>query len=86
MNKIITMIEPFQKNQAIYIYKDGVKIDAIESDLDNLTISLSNVIEEYQIDKIGFVGPEKFTRKYGKDLEENITTKFTNKNIEIEYM
>ena len=86
MNKAIIKIEPFQRNQTIYIYKDNMKVDAIETDLDNLTISLSNAIEEYQINKIKFAGPKNFTHKYGEKLEECISTKFTSKNIEITYM
>lgn len=87
MNKIIGIIEPFQKQQQIYIYKDNVKVDAVESTIDSLTKDITDLIKKYNISEINLKGPNKFTKKFGNEIFE--FTKLNNdeeNTIEIKYI
>lgn len=66
MNKIIGIIEPFQKQQQLYIYKDNVKVEAITTTLDTIVNDISDLIKEYEIEEVDLKGPDKFSKNLEK--------------------
>ena len=86
MNKIIGIIEPFFILQQLYIYKDNIKVEAITTTLDTITNDVSNLIEEYEIEEVDLKGPEKFSKKFGKEIEKSMLSKYNNSSIKIKYI
>lgn len=86
MNKIIGIIEPFQKQQQLYIYKDNVKVEAITTTLDTIVNDISDLIKEYAIEEVDLKGPDKFSKKFGKEIKESMLSKYSNSSIEIKYI
>ena len=86
MNKIIGMIEPFQQKQQLYIYKDNMKVDAVETTMDTLVEDISGLIKQYEVTEVDLKGPEKFSKKFGDEIKESMLLHYSNSPVEIKYI
>lgn len=77
MKKIIGIVNPFELKQDLYVYEDNVKIDAVQSNLDQLPKTIFALAERYDIQEIAIKGP----RTYVNGLKNSID--YTNKNLKI---
>ncbi len=84
MKKIIAIIRPFDYQQNLFVYEDGIKIDAKQTTINELGETLFALIEIHNVEKIDFTGPKKYLEGLTRDTKERINTKYNyEKNIEI---
>lgn len=85
MIKAVTVLRPFIKEQVIYVYENGNKIQAEKVEVDKVPNKILEYCDKYAIEEINLGGPKQYTRGIGRKLQESILTKY-NKEIEIKYL
>ena len=81
MKKLVVKINPFQKKQLIYIYDSTEKIvPSIETDMDNLNITISKLAQSEGIHRVDFAGPKSFALGMKRELESIQKRLYNNEN------
>ena len=62
MKKIISILQPFELEQKIFVYEDGNKIDAQQVRIDDLPVTILELANKYQISQIDLLGPKQYSR------------------------
>jgi hypothetical protein len=84
MKKLVVKINPFQKKQQIYVYDSEQKvIPSVETDIENLNFTISNLAQTEGITRVDFAGPKKFTEGMKAQLEDIQITLYKKNNLEI---
>ena len=87
MKKLIGMIEPFQVNQLLYVYEDGNKIDAIETDIDNFVKNAISLIKQYELTEMSIKGPKKYSKMLASQIQSSELLNYDNGNqIQINFI
>ena len=71
MKKIITMLQPFAKNQNVIVYENGNKIAIKEVSIEDLPNELSQLTVEYDVKQIDFIGAKQYAKGLGTKIKEN---------------
>lgn len=87
--KLIGTIQPFMGMQTIHIYDDSNKeLEYRLAYLHNYSAVIMNILNEYpEVVELNLYGAEQFCQKLKTEIEENLLTKFNNKNrIEVKIL
>lgn len=84
MKKIVSVIKPFTYNQNVFVYEDGNKIETTITNLDNLSNTLFELIDKYNINEINLIGNLKFSKGIKEKIENAEMTKYNDNKINIE--
>ena len=84
--KIIGLLQPFDLKQNIYVYEDGNKIEIVETQVDNFTSEMLQLINKYKIEDIELAGPKKYTKGIGTKVQEEYIKNYSNNNLNIKYI
>ena len=77
---VVATIHPFVLGQEIMVYIDGKCEKVVECTLDNMTNIIKRLCQEYNINKVNFIGGQLYALKFKDELVAN---KFNNKPIEV---
>ena len=78
MRKIITMLQPFAKNQNVVVYENGNKIALREVSIEDLPNEVSQLVIEYNVKQIDFIGAKQYAKGLGTKIQENELLKSNN--------
>lgn len=87
-SKIICMLQPFALKQQIYVYENGNKMETEKVSMSELNKMIISLLDKHtQINTIEMVGPKKFSKGIGNQLQTELVTKYSEtRNIEINYI
>ena len=77
---VVAIIHPFVREQEISVYINSECVKVINVTLDKMDKEIYRLCEQFDIDKVNFVGGQLYALKF---KDEFITNKFGNKNIEV---
>lgn len=78
---IIATIHPFMLGQEILVYNEkGECIHSFETTIDNVNNLIYTLCEEYDINKVTFIGGQIYSKKFKDEFAAN---KFGNRKIEV---
>ena len=85
MKKIIAFLKPFEINQEISIFENGVKLFTDFANVDEVKEKILDYSIKEDIDLIQLAGPTQYSEGIKRQIETINTTKYDNKaNINIE--
>ena len=76
MTKIVSVIAPFDMNQHIYVFENGLKVDQLDCSLKNLAESILDISSKYIIDEINISGPKHYSAKIKNQILKADLTKY----------
>lgn len=82
---ILTLFQPFDFKQKIYVFEDGNQIDCIESTMDNIVNDIFNFIGKYEIKRVELVGPIQLSKGIAKKIKNEEMAKYSKNEIVIDY-
>ena len=84
MNKIVTIIKPFDAQQFVGVFnEEGERVCLYNIPLDRLQDMIPEYAEAYNVTEVDIAGPEKFTAKVKEEMEQHIATKFSERKLTI---
>lgn len=83
MKRIVIPIKPFTFLQSIYILENDECRETNYCSIDDLTIRIFGLIDEYNIQNIDLVGSKTFLEGIKKDIQEYELTKYGKNKIKI---
>ena len=81
MKKIIGILKPFDKNQTLYIYEDGNKLDTIQTTVDDIAQVIFKLTEQYNINQVDFTGIKTYTQGLIKQIQKEEILKYNYNKI-----
>lgn len=78
MKKIIGVFNPFIVKQDFYLYEDGNKLDNVSYPIQGLTTKILEYAKENEVSEINLSGPNFYTKKFAKELQEKNITNYSN--------
>ena len=85
MKKIIVKVQPFTLNQTAYVYENGNKIDAVETNFDNFNDVILALAKEYNLTEVELAGAT-FAKWIGERLLKAEYEKYEKNTLEIKYL
>ena len=84
--KIVTILQPFDLKQIIFIYENGNKIKAIEIETANIAEEICKTAQSFNIKEINLGGAEQYSKGIAKKIKEISITQYSIDNLEIKYL
>ena len=84
MKKILSILQPFTLKQHIFVYEDGNKLEIAEASIDEFNDKILSLAQKYEIKKIEFLGPKKYSKGIAKQLLEENLSKYQIDALEID--
>lgn len=86
MRKIITILQPFDLNQQIFVYENGQKIDAQKIETLSIPQGVCGLARQYEIKDIELGGPKQYARGIGKKITEYAISEYGINDLEIKIL
>lgn len=84
MNKIIAVIKPFDAQQFVGVFNEqGERICLYNIPLERLQDMIPEYADAYGVTEVDIAGPEKFTAKVKEEVEQYVTTKFSERKLTV---
>lgn len=83
MKKIISVLQPFVREQTFYIYEDGNLIAEKSDRIENIDKAIFSLSEEYKVDKVELAGPKQYNRGLKRKIQEVEMSKYNYNKLEI---
>ena len=81
MKKLVVKINPFQRKQLIYIYdSEETIVPSVETDLEKLNITISQLAQSEGVRRVDFAGPKSFALGMKRELESIQKRLYNNEN------
>jgi len=86
MKKIIVKVQPFTMKQTAFVYEDGNKIDAAETNFDNFNDEVLALVEKHNITEVELVGAAMFSKWIGERLLKAELNKYNKNTLQVKYL
>ena len=84
MQKLVVKINPFCRQQQIYIYdSEQHKAPSVQVELDELNFTILKIAEEKGIDRVDLVGPKVYNRGVQNQLKQTQQKLYNKNNLEV---
>lgn len=86
MKKIVTILQPFDLKQTIYVYEDGNKIQVAEIETAEVADGICKLAQSLEIKEINLGGAKQYAKGLGKKIQEAATIQYSITDLEIKYL
>ena len=86
MKKLVTILQPFDLKQTVYVYEDGNKIQVAEIDTAEVADEVCKLAQSLEITEINIGGAKKYSLGIGKKIQEAAAAQYSITNLEIKYL
>ena len=86
MKKLVTILQPFDLQQTVYVYEDGNKIQVAEFETAEVADEICKLAQSLEIKEINIGGAKKYSLGIGKKIQEAAAAKYSITDLEIKYL
>ena len=86
MKKIVTILQPFDLKQTIYVYEDGNKIQVAEVETTDVANEICKIAQATEVKEINLGGAKQYSKGVGKKIRETAAAHYSNIELEIIYL
>ena len=83
LRKIVSIIRPFDRQQNIYVYEDGNKLETASATIQEMEDIIFTFVDKYNISQIDLVGPKQYLKGLQRKIEKTEFTKYNQNKLEI---
>lgn len=86
MKKLVTILQPFDLKQTVYVYEDGNKIQVAEFETAEVADGICKLAQSLDTKEINLGGAKKYALGIGKKIEEAAAAQYSITDLEIKYL